>query len=236
MIRFLIYTILLLLLSGCSAKLSDPDIDFAPPAYVEQLPSKEDQADYALVGSVFGQGDNPLFTDHKAMHINDIVTIVISETAKSTNSGSKQLSKEDNLGLNGGAFAYGGDNSLLQQGATKLNNLGNMGFNAGSTSSYKGQGSANKNAAFNTTISARIVKILENGNYYIHGKREILVDDQKQIMQIAGVIRPYDIDQYNKISSSQISDAKILYKTQGDIDQSTQRGWASKLVNAVWPF
>ena len=36
---------------------------------------------------------------------------------------------------------------------------------------------------------------MENGNYFISGKREILVDRQKQTIQISGVIRPYDIDQ-----------------------------------------
>ncbi len=222
--------------SGCTAKLTDPDIDFAPPKYVEQLPSKEDQQDYALVGSIFGQGDNPLFTDHKAMHVNDIVTIVIQESAKSSQTGSKSLQESDNLNLGGGITTYGGDNSLVNTAVKKLNSVGNIGFGAGSENSYKGQGSASKNASFTTTVSARIIKVLENGNYYVHGSREILVDDQKQVVQIAGVIRPYDIDQNNRISSAQVSDAKILYKTEGDIDQSNQRGWGSKIFNAVWPF
>lgn len=229
-----IYTILFF--SGCTAKLSDPDIDFAPPAYVEQLPAKEDQKDYASIGSIFGQGENPLFTDHKAMHVNDIVTVVISETAKSSQTGSKQLSESDSSNLGAGAFTYGGGNSVVNKAKNELNNLSNIGFGAASDNTYKGQGSATKDATFTTTISARIIKVLENGNYYIHGKREILVDDQKQVIQVGGVIRPYDIDQNNKISSSQISEAKILYKTEGDVEHSTQRGWGSKIINAVWPF
>jgi len=52
---------------------------------------------------------------------------------------------------------------------------------------------ATKNASFTTTVSARIVKVMVNGNYFIVGRREIMVDDQKQIMQLSGVIRPYDI-------------------------------------------
>lgn len=221
---------------GCAAKLTDPDIDFAPPAYVEQLPSKEDQKDYASVGSIFGQGENPLFTDHKAMHVNDIVTIVISETAKSSQTGSKQLTESDSSNLGAGTFSYGGGNSVVNKAKNELNNLSNIGFGASSDNTFKGQGSATKDATFTTTISARIIKVLENGNYYIYGKREILVDEQKQIIQVGGVIRPYDIDQNNRISSAQVSDAKILYKTEGDVEHSTQRGWGSKIVNAVWPF
>lgn len=226
----------ILFLSGCTANLTDPEIDFEPPAYVEQMPSKEDKKDFGSVGSIFGQGENPLFTDHKAMHVNDVVTVVISENAKSANSGSKQLTEDDSVGLGGGAFTPAGSNSAVNSAVKKLNGLTNVGFEAASASAYTGQGSSKRDSSFTTTVSARIVKVLQNGNYFISGKREILVDEQKQIIQIGGVIRPYDIDQYNKINSSQISDAKILYKTEGEVDRATKQGWGSKAIQSVWPF
>lgn len=226
----------ILFLSGCTAKLVDPEIDFEPPAYVEEMPSREDNKDFTSVGSVFGQGDNPLFSDHKAMHVNDIVTVVISENAQSSSSGSKQLSESDSMSLGGGTFASAGNNSVVNSAVSKLNGIANIGFGSGSDSAYKGQGSATKDASFTTTVSARIVKVLQNGNYFISGKREILVDNQKQIIQIGGVIRPYDIDQGNRINSSQMSEAKILYKTEGDVDRAMEQGWGSKIIQAVWPF
>ncbi len=233
---FLLPIYAILFFSGCTAKLTEPEIDFEPPAYVEQMPSREDKKDFTSVGSIFGQGDNPLFSDHKAMHVNDIVTVVISETAKSSNTGSKQLSESDSLGLGGGAFTSTGTNSAVNSAVNKLNGIANIGFNAGSESAYQGQGSATKDASFKTTVSARIVKVLENGNYFISGSREILIDDQKQIIQIGGVIRPYDIDQSNTINSSQMSEAKILYKTEGEVDRATKQGWGSKAIQSVWPF
>ena len=223
--------------SGCTAGLSDPEIDFEPPAYVEQMPAMEDQQDFISTGSIFGQGENPLFSDHKAMHVNDIVRVVISENATSSNVAAKSLSKDSSTDLNTGLISTGANtSSTLSKYANKLNRLGNIGFNAGSNSTFDGSGSATKDASFTTTVSARIVKILQNGNYFIAGKRELLIDKQKQIIQISGVIRPYDIDQFNKIDSAQMSEAKISYKTQGDIDQSTQQGWGTKLVQSVWPF
>jgi len=221
---------------GCAASLTDPEIDFEPPKYVEQMPAQEDRKDYTRVGSIFGQGDNPLFSDHKAMHVNDIVRVVIAENAKSSNTGAKQLSEDDSSNLGGGTFTGSGNNSALDSIAGKLNGVSNIGFQGKSTSSFKGKGSATKDASFATTISARVVKVLENGNYFIAGKREILVDDQKQVIQLSGVIRPYDIDQYNAIDSSKVSDARILYKTEGDVDRATKQGWGTKIVKAVWPF
>ena len=225
-----------LLLSGCTARITEPEIAFTPPKYVEEMPSREEENTFVAKGSLFGQGDSPLFSDHKAMHVNDIVTVVISETVKSSNTASKALTEADTLGLNGGLFSTTGQNSAVNSAVNKLNGLSNIGFSAGSSSDYSGSGSSTKDASFTTTVSARIVKVMANGNYFITGRREIMVDDQKQIMQLSGVIRPYDIDQNNQINSSKISDAKILYANEGDIDRSVNQGWGSKIVGAVWPF
>ena len=226
----------LLLLSGCTAKMTDPEISFAPPEYVEQMPAKEEEQDFSSTGSIFGQGDNPLFTDHKAMHVNDIVTVMITESASTSNSASKALAKSDSMNLGGGVFTNNGTSSTVDKYVNKLNNLGNVGFGTESTSAFSGSGSYSKDATFTTTISARVIKVLQNGNYFIEGRREIMIDDEKQVIQLSGVIRPYDIDQNNQIDSSQISDAKIYYSNQGEFDQNTKRGWGSKIVNAVWPF
>lgn len=226
----------ILFLTGCTANLTDPEINFEPPVYVEQMPAREDKKDFASTGSIFGQGDNPLFSDHKAMHVNDIVRVVISETAQSSNTGAKSLSEADSSALGGGTFTSGGTNNGVSSAVSKLNGFANIGYTSNSTNSFKGSGSATKDASFATTVSARIVKVLQNGNYFIAGKREILIDEQKQVIQISGVIRPYDIDQYNKIDSAQMSEAKILYKTEGDVDRATKQGWGTKIIQAVWPF
>lgn len=226
----------ILAFTGCTADLSKPEISFKPPSYVEEMPSREDKQDFVSTGSIFGQGDNPLFSDHKAMHVNDIVRVVISETSSSSSSGSKDLSKDDATKLGGLTFATTGGNGAVASRVSSLNGLSQIGVTGASSHEFSGSGKATKDASFTTTVSARIVKVLANGNYFISGKREILVDEQKQIIQISGVIRPYDIDQYNKIDSVQMSDAKILYKTQGDIDRATEQGWGTSIIQAIWPF
>jgi len=232
----LIYAILFF--SGCTAGLADPEINFEPPAYVEQMPAKEDKQDYTATGSIFGQGENPLFSDHKAMHVHDIVTVIISENAQSSSTAAKALSENDTMNLGAGTFTATrpGVNGAVGATIDKLNGLGGIGFGTTSSNAFSGSGSATKDASFTTTVSARIVKVLSNGNYFISGSREILIDRQKQIIQLSGVIRPYDIDQDNNINSAQMSEAKILYKTQGDVDRATEQGWGTKLIQAAWPF
>ena len=53
-------------------------------------------------------------------------------------------------------------------------NLGN------NTSTYAGTGTQNRQETFTTTIAARILKVLQNGNYFIEGSREVLINGEKQ--------------------------------------------------------
>ena len=52
-----------LLFSGCTARLTEPEMTFTPPKYVEEMPSREEESSFASRGSLFGQGDSPLFSD-----------------------------------------------------------------------------------------------------------------------------------------------------------------------------
>ena len=213
---------------GCSTHPVDPKIEMKPPVYVEQLPPKTKQQIVVNPGSIFGKGDNPLFSDLKAMNPNDIVTVVISESIIQSSDGKKTISEVNSDKLGAGVFS-GVSGSVIDK-------AGKLGFEAGSTNTYTGSGKNTRNESFTATISARIIKILNNGNYFIEGNRELLVNGEKQIVQISGVIRPYDITSTNTIDSKYIADAKIMYKTEGEIDRATGKPWGSKLVESVWPF
>jgi len=213
---------------GCSTHPVDPKINMKPPVYVEQLPPTVKQQIVSNPGSIFGQGENPLFADLKAMNPNDIVTVVISETIAQSSTGQKTISENSNDKLGAGIFSG--------IGGSLLDKAGKIGFETGSTNTYTGSGKNSRNETFTTTISARIIKVLKNGNYFIEGHRELLFNGEKQIIQISGVIRPYDIDQTNTIDSKYIADAKISYKTEGEIDRATTKPWGSKFVESIWPF
>lgn len=223
-----------LFLLGCSSHPADPVITMKPPAYVEELPSRVNDNVGSHAGSLFGQGENPLFADLKAMHVNDVVTVTITEKTAQSSSGKKALEEKSSSNLGAGITTANG--GVLGTVSKQLNKVGNIGFEAGSNNSFSGTGSNTRNESFSTTISARIIKVLNNGNYFIEGSRELLINGEKQIVQISGVIRPYDIDQHNNVDSKYIADAKILYKTEGDIDQSTTRPWGSKFMESIWPF
>lgn len=228
------YLILFCLIFGaCST--TDPRIDMTPPAYVEELPAKETGAGLSNPGSLFNHRNNALFADRKAMSVNDIVTVVISETTNQQSQASKNTAKDTNIGLNGGIF-MAPDGSPLSSVANEVNKYAGLGFKAGSSNEYAGSGTNTRQETFRTTISARIIKVLSNGNYFIEGSKELLLNNEKQIVQISGVIRPYDINQNNQIDSRYVSDAKIMYKTEGDLEKSTTKPWGTRFLETIWPF
>ncbi|MDL0102321.1 flagellar basal body L-ring protein FlgH [Campylobacter felis] len=218
---------------GCSAVV-DPEISMKPPTYVEELAPKQSHNVESAPGSLFGKGDNPLFSDKKAMNVNDLVTVIIQESTTQSTQANKTTSRTNNANLGGGALV--GSTGAVNQVLNGVNSYSNIGFQTNSTNKYTGTGTQSRNESFNTTISTRVIKILSNGNYFIEGSRELLINGEKQIIQLSGVIRPYDIGQDNTIDSKYIADAKILYKTEGEVDRSTRKPWGSKFIEAVWPF
>ncbi|MCD8213284.1 MAG: flagellar basal body L-ring protein FlgH, partial [Campylobacter sp.] len=151
-----------ILYTGCTPS-ADPHIDMKPPVYVEQLPAKDTGSGQSNAGSLFGRGDNPLFSDRKAMNVNDIVTIVISESSTQSSTGSKKTSKDSTTSLGGGVFTAGA--APLSTVAKQLNKYGDIGFSAGGKNTFEGSGTTSRNEKFTATITTRIIKILNKVNY-----------------------------------------------------------------------
>ncbi len=230
-------------LTGCTTHQVEPIMSMKGPSYIEQKQAScatntrdnRTQNSY-YEGSIYGRGANPLFSDKKAMKVNDIVTVVISENTFQSSQGNKKITDSSITNLGGGVFTGNGKKGIATSIANTMNGLTNVGFKTNSNSNFSGSGTQSRNEKFSTTISARVVKVLNNGNYFIDGSRALLLNGTKQIIRITGVIRPYDIDQTNTINSQYIADAKILYETEGDIKEATKRPWGARMVQSVWPF
>jgi flagellar L-ring protein precursor FlgH len=229
----LISFIVPLFIIGCASHPMDPEVSFKPPEYVEQMPSKEVE-DTNNLGSLFGNGENTLFSDKKAMKVNDIVTIVITESVKASSSGKKQTSEITNtpvVGVN--TVLRAGVNAANLVGANiQANNLTDL----SSTRNFTGTGSATREESFTATVTARIIKVLKNGNYFVAGSREVMVNGEKQIIKVAGVIRASDIDSTNTIDSKYISEARIEYATEGQLARATDKNWFAKFLDTVSPW
>lgn len=212
-------------------------IDFTPPEYVEEMEEIDFIDEFAQPGSLFGSGDRPIFSDRRAMKPDDLITIIIDESGNASLSLNKNYSRNSGGASTAPNIAYGGNNEGVNQAVENIRN--NSSFNLTeptSNSTFQGGGAQNKNSSVKNRVTARIIKVLKNGNYYIEGKREMLVDGEKEIVRVSGVVRPYDISRDNSVNSNYIADAKIEYSSYGSIrDKSSKRG-GSEAIDSQWPY
>lgn len=216
---------------------ADPIMDFSPPKYVEELPEKDFIEEFPKLGSLFGQGERPMFADRRAMRVNDILLVKVNESSNATFSTQKTYNGTQGGELNAPIVNYTGNNQEIAQNIQEFKDGSSFNMTLGaSNSNFNGGGSQNRNENVELEITARVIKVLNNGNYYIEGTRQIMVDGEKKIILISGVIRPYDIASDNSIESKFISELKLNYTSEGDISNKRHKQWGSQELEQAWPY
>ena len=57
-----------------------------------------------------------------------------------------------------------------------------------------------------------------------------------EFIQFSGLIRLADIDPDNRVFSSQVADAQIIYSGEGAVQRSSKPGWLSTFFAKISPF
>ena len=196
-----------------------------------KIPYQEDLIAMAPLSDGSLWQDRPVVTDLRARHLNDLVTIRITEA---TTAGSKA---DVNTSRNG--------NNVLKA-PSFFQKLANLGIGSGSAATnppststvanYKGNGNTDRSATFNTTVTARVVKVLGNGNLIFEGFRDIQLNNETQRLYVAGMVEPARLDVNNSVASTQVAELRVGYGGQGVVDETLKPGYISRLISYIWPF
>lgn len=174
--------------------------------------------------SDFGNAAN-LVTDNRALKVGDIVTVQIMEAATAQQATSVKTAKQ--ASVSGGA----GQGSWSKNGGTPLTSYG-----AGGQESFDGGGSAARSGKLLTTLSARVINVLDSGNLVIEGRRSLKLNEEKQQIYVKGVIRPKDVGRNNTVASSAISDAQIIFEGRGPLSEKSRVGIFTRLLDWMGIF
>lgn len=178
-------------------------------------------------GSLWSE-DRPhafLFNDLKAQNTGDVVTVRIVESSKGNKNASTKTAKDSSLSTSISAF-FGMSPDKLSQG----------GVGAETSEKHDGTGSTSRSSELTAVLTAKVIDVLPNGNLVIDGRREVIVNNETQLISISGIVRPEDIGPNNTVLSTYIADAKITYTGEGVIGDKQRVGWFVKIMDAVWPF
>jgi flagellar L-ring protein precursor FlgH len=180
----------------------------------------------AVVGVACGQDmrqnvGRSLFADQKATRVGDAVTVLVVESSSASNDAQTSAERESNI-------------SFSAAGQAGTSTLPDVSLGVGSGNSFKGQGATSSRGSLRAKISARVDSVLANGNLVINGKRTIIINGEEQVITLAGIVRPSDIQADNSVYSYNISDAQIAFEGSGIVSRAQGPGWITKLLH--WLF
>ncbi len=181
-------------------------------------------------GSLWPADDHVFFyAERKALHVGDIITISIVESAKANNTANTDLSRTSSLDAS--LSSWFGKDKFLQ-----LFKVGNDLIKSSSDNAHKGAGSTTREGELTATITAVVKEVLPNGNLVIQGTRAVAVNHEEQYIMITGVVRPLDINRDNVVLSTQVADANIAIGGVGVVADKQRSGWGTWFFDLVWPF
>lgn len=167
----------------------------------------------------------PLFEDRRARFVGDTITIKITErttaSAKSNNNVDKSNAQKASVSALSG-----------------LPGKGLLGMDLGATSStaFSGKGEAANNNAFTGNITVTVIDVMPNGNLLVSGEKQLAIGHEQEFIRVSGVINPSFVDFSNSIESSKVADARIEYKSAGQVSEGQIMGWMARFFLNVLPF
>lgn len=173
------------------------------------------------------------FKDQRAANVGDIITVMIEikDKAELDNETERTRASGEDAQIPS-ILGYEGSLHEILPDAIDPTDL----INATSTSRSKGSGTIDREEKIKVKLAALITQMLPNGNMVIHGRQEVLVNFEKRILEIDGVIRPQDISVSNTINYDQIAEARIVYGGQGQITDVQQPRYGQQLYDVIFPF
>jgi len=81
-----------------------------------------------------------------------------------------------------------------------------------------------------------VIDVMPNGNLLVSGEKQLAIGHEQEYVRISGVVNPSYVDAFNNVDSSRVADARIEYKSAGQISEGEVMGWLARFFLNVMPF
>ena len=85
-------------------------------------------------------------------------------------------------------------------------------------------------------MGVTVIEVLANGNLLVSGEKQIGLDRGAEFVRFSGVVPLASIGIGNIVSSTQVADAKIEYRTNTQIDQSQLSSMMNRFFYSMLPL
>ncbi|WP_297056995.1 flagellar basal body L-ring protein FlgH [Thermosulfurimonas sp.] len=222
--------LLMILLAACASRNPEAIVPPPPPKVSGwSTPSLHPLSE----GSLFTGSGGSVFEDHRARRVGDLVTIKIVETYQSSQQVSNKGSRSS--GLKAGVAKLLGFEKYLEEHNPRFSS--SQMFDSSYQYNLNAQSQQSRQTDIRATITARVIKVLPNGNLVVQAKRVVKQDADLEYIVLTGIVRPQDIDTDNTVLSTQLSDVTLEYSGRGPNKEIIRGpGWVAQLLHLIWLF
>lgn len=205
-----------LLLSGCAAT---PSSIIARPTSARPI-----MADAAppTNGAIYqASAYRPMFEDRRARHIGDMLTINIVEKTSAVKAGASSGNKSGSVSF---------------QVPTPLRGALNATVGTEAANEFADADNQSASNTFTGTIGVTVTEVLPNGNLIVAGEKQVALNKGTEFIRFSGMISPDNIASGNTVSSTQVADARVEYRTNSQIDRAEMTAMVSRFFQSLLPF
>jgi flagellar L-ring protein precursor FlgH len=109
-------------------------------------------------------------------------------------------------------------------------------FGVADKSKYKGEGTYQRDDRFTAKISATIIDVKPNGVLVVEARKSITTNGETKTLVLSGTCRREDVTSSNTVLSSQLADLTIVQETTGELRDASDKGWITRVLEAVFSF
>lgn len=219
--RLFIVLVMTQFLAGAE-KVSDLD------RYLERIGvSGQPRAAETSPGSLYSAGARLglLGIDLRASQVNDVLTVVVQERASAVSKGTVKTTRSSSVNSSIG--------NLYGPASAALSGLAGLSTNTG----LNGEGETTRETTLNTSVAARVVHVMPNGNLVVQANKEVTINAETHTVVLRGIVRPLDVDAGNVVLSDRIAEMEIRVNGKGVVGSAIRRPFfLYRLLLGMLPF
>ncbi len=159
-----------------------------------------------------------LYSDRKAHAVGDILTIVISESTRTSTAKSTSNSKSGSTTLNAGTGIF---HFLTAAGAS-------------GSDTFSADGSASAVNSISGRITVTVTDVEPNGNMVVEGTQSIWQNRDEHKITFRGIVRQDDVTALNTIPSNKVADATVHFDGKGPLNAKQRQGILTQIFNFLF--